>query len=149
MNEHSQVERTLTVQECKAEHASRITQISATLHQSSGWMKLIAVTGIIGVAFSLINGLWTMGVVGGSGLIWVLLSLVLSIIPVWTAVLLFRAATHVSRAASAGDDMELDHSLDQLRLYFKITGVLVLISLILTVAGVVFGIPIALEILSI
>ena len=142
MNSETQTGRTLTAGECKAEHASRIAQISVVLSRSSGWMKLLAVVSVIGVVFSFISNLWTRGVLGGARSLWslwYLLSLGLMVIPIWTAVLLFRAASHVSNAAVTGDDEELHHGLDRLRLYFKIGGILAVIGIVISVIVLIFA----------
>lgn len=144
MNNDTQVGMPLNTEQGKADYASRIAQISATLHQSSGWMKLIAVITLLGIAFTLIHSIWTLGRFFFS-LRWSLVSLALSIIPVWTSVLLFRAASHVSDAAATGNDQQLRLTLDQLRLYFKINGVLLLIGLVITVLGLLFGLPAPVE----
>ena len=105
---------------------SQIRQVSNPLSRAGGWMKFVAVLSVISVIPALIYA-W-----------WYLLYLWL---PVWTAVVLFQAATHVNKASLSGSETELSHALDRLRLYFKISGVVALIGLIFGGLSLVFAMP--------
>ena len=105
---------------------SQIRQLSDPLSRVSKWMKLIAVFSIVGIIWPLIGAWWTLFY------LWV---------PVWTAILLFQAATHVSKAKLSGSEEQLIRAFDKLGLYFKISGVIALIGLITLVWSIFFPLP--------
>jgi|GEM_PF-1528127 hypothetical protein len=104
----------------------QVQQMSHPLSRASRWMKLIAVFAIIGAIWTLVNSWWS------SLYIW---------LPLWTSMLLFQAATHVSKATAAGSKEQLIEALDKLRLYFKISGVLALIGILTLVISLFFIVP--------
>jgi len=126
MNDGMATNDTLSVKECNDKHVQRIKLISTTLSSASGWMQFVAVLSIIGAVLSVINSIYNLLI------IW---------LPIWTAVLLFQAASQASSAALSGNDADLDHALNRLRLYFKISGVVALISLILAFLGLCVAVP--------
>lgn len=101
------------------------------LASASRWIKFLAVLTIAGGVLSVIASLW---------------SLVFVWLPIWSSVLLYRAATRVTSASSSGNEAELVEALDRLRLYFLISGVVTLIALVLVVVGMFAGVPLDLGI---
>lgn len=94
--------------------ATVIKELSIPLYQSRGWMKLLGVVLII-------NGVMlALSVVG----------LVICWLPIWLGVLLFKSAGFAEAAQLTGDKMQLMESLQKIKTYFVINGVLMLITLV-------------------
>jgi hypothetical protein len=111
--------------------ASQIRRVSVPLAAAARWMKFVAVLTIVAGVASVVASLW---------------SLVLAWLPIWSSVLLYSAATRVTTAAKDGKEDELVAALDKLRLYFLISGVVLLIAIILIVIGLASGVPVDLGI---
>jgi hypothetical protein len=111
--------------------ASQVRRVSMPLASAARWIKFLAVLTIAGGVLSVIASLW---------------SLVFVWLPIWSSVLLYRAATRVASASSSGNEAELVEALDRLRLYFLISGVVTLIALVLVVVGMFAGVPLDLGI---
>ncbi|NVJ62280.1 MAG: DUF5362 domain-containing protein [Gammaproteobacteria bacterium] len=90
-------------------------QVSAGLYSAKGWMKLVGVMMIIYGAFTAIT----------------IIGIVVAWLPIWMGVLLFQSASAVDRAYNADDAAALAESLNKIKTYFTIMGVLTLIGLIL------------------
>jgi len=105
---------------------SQIRRVSVPLAAAAGWMKFVAVLTIVAGVASVVASLW---------------SLVFAWLPIWSSVLLYMAATRVTTAAATGKEEELVTALDRLRLYFLISGVVLLIALVLIVIGLFYGVP--------
>jgi len=105
---------------------SQIRRVSVPLAAAARWMKFVAVLTIAAGVASVVASLW---------------SLVFAWLPIWSSVLLYMAATRVTTAAATGKEDELVTALDRLRLYFLISGVVLLIALILIVIGLAYGVP--------
>ena len=105
---------------------SQVRRVSMPLASAARWIKFLAVLTIAGGVLSVIASLW---------------SLVFVWLPIWSSVLLYRAATRVTSASSSGNEAELVEALDRLRLYFLISGVVTLIALVLVVVGMFAGVP--------
>jgi len=105
---------------------SQVRRVSMPLAAAASWMKFLAVLTIAGAVLSVIASLW---------------SLLFVWLPIWSSVLLYRAATRVASASSSGNEAELVEALDRLRLYFLISGVVTLIALVLVVVGMFAGVP--------
>jgi hypothetical protein len=110
---------------------SQVRRVSMPLAAAARWIKFLAVLTIAGGVLSVIASLW---------------SLVFVWLPIWSSVLLYRAATRVTSASSSGNEAELVEALDRLRLYFLISGVVTLIALVLVVVGMFAGVPLDLGI---
>jgi len=122
-------ERPTTSHEQHEDHAQRIVQsLASTLARSSSWMRFVAILTILGAIASLIQSWWNLF------LIW---------LPIWTSGLLLIAANAVDNASRGSRESELERALDRLRLYFKVSGVTLLISLILVVVALFIAIPLS------
>jgi hypothetical protein len=110
--------------------AVSIREISLPLFESKGWIKFIGVLSIIqGVVVAL-----------------TLVGLIIAWLPIWIGVLLMQSASAIERARIRGDKASLLSSLDKLRAYFTIQGILTLLTLIavaiafaMGVLGAIFG----------
>jgi len=115
--------------------AVSIREISLPIFQSKGWIKFIGILSII------------QGVVAALTLV----GLIIAWLFIWIGVLLMQCASAIERARIRGDKASLLSSLEKLRTYFTIqgilTGILTLLPLIavaiafaLGVLGAVFGV---------
>lgn len=100
-----------------------VREVAEPLYQARFWMKLAGVLMIIS------GGLTALTIVG----------ILFAWLPIWLGVLLFQAASSAELARSSGESASLTQSADKLRLYFTITGVVMLVSLILAVGGMLLG----------
>ena len=66
-------------------------------------------------------------------------------LPIWLALLLRQAAHAARLAVHAGGEAKLTEALESVGLYFKISGVLALISLVLTIIGLFAALPVMLQ----
>lgn len=97
--------------------------LSSPLYSARGWLKFI------GVMF-IINGvLAALSIVG----------IIIAWIPIWLGILLFQIAAAAEQAFLTQSEGEFLKSQTKLKTYFTITGVLMLIGLIFTVAALVLG----------
>lgn len=89
-------------------------ELSLPLYQGNGWMKFLGVMNIIlGVS-------WALTIVG----------LIVAWLPIWLGVLLFQSASAIEQAQATGDKAAMIQSMSKLKLYFVITGVMMLIGLL-------------------
>jgi len=98
-------------------------ELSLPLYQSKGWMKFLGVMMIIWGALTALS----------------IIGIVVAWLPIWLGVLLFQSASSIEQAQATGDKAAMIQSMSKLKLYFVITGVLALISLLLTVLGLFTG----------
>lgn len=103
-----------------------IRHVVEPLARAAGWMKFLAVVSVIGAIVSVISTWWA--------LLWMWL-------PFWLAALLWQAASAARLASNAGGEAKLAEALESVGRYFKISGVLALISLILTLIGLFVALP--------
>jgi hypothetical protein len=90
-----------------------VKEVSLPLYQSKGWLQLLAVIMIL-------NGIVAAITIIGIIIAW---------LPIWLGVILFKAASSGENAYCSGDRMQLLHSLNNIKLYFLINGVLMLVLL--------------------
>ena len=90
-----------------------VKELSLPIYQSRGWMKLIGVLSILG-------GVMTAFTIVGIVICW---------LPIWLGVLLFKAGSAVEGAQLNGDKAKLKESLEKLKTYFVINGVLALLGI--------------------
>jgi hypothetical protein len=101
-----------------------VRSIIEPLHRGKFWMQLLAVVSILyGVLLAL-----------------TIVGLIVAWIPIWAGVVLMQAAGASSRAFQSGDALEMKQAMAKLKTYFTIFGVLMLISIILMIVSMVFGI---------
>lgn len=104
-----------------------VQEVSRPIYQSRGWLKLIGIVSIIqGILIAL-----------------TLVGILVAWLPIWMGIVLYRAATSAENAQGTGQKFELIESLDNLKTYFTINGVIMLIGLILmllSLCGVIVAI---------
>ena len=96
-----------------------IKEVSLPIFQSKGWLKLLGVVMII-------QGIFTAFTIVGIIICW---------LPIWLGVILFQAAGAIEGAQFNGNKEHLVLSLQKIKLYFMINGILMLIGIII---GVIF-----------
>jgi hypothetical protein len=100
-----------------------IRTISGGLYSAKGWMKLV---GVLLIVYGVLTALTIIG-------------LVVAWLPVWMGILLFQSAKAVEICYEQSDPAFLTESLNKLKTYFTIMGVLTLIGLILGILSFVLG----------
>jgi hypothetical protein len=94
------------------------------LYRGKFWMQLL---GVVSILYGVLLAITIVG-------------LIVAWIPIWAGVVLMQAVSASSRAFEGGDAVEMTHAMAKLKTYFTIFGVLMLIGIILTVVGMIFGI---------
>jgi hypothetical protein len=105
----------------------QIHRLSGILGKNAGWIKF---QGILMMVLGILYCLTIIYAIIG----WV---------PIWMGRLLMQASEAIKKAEETGQEPEFALSQEKLALYFKITGIMMLISLILGVLAVVAGIVVA------
>lgn len=100
-----------------------VREVSGPLYQARFWMKLG------GVLMIIYGGLVALSIVG----------IIFAWLPIWLGLLLYQAASSAELARSSGEVEALVQSVDKLRLYFTITGIVMLISVIIGVGAIMLG----------
>jgi len=106
-----------------------VRELSIPIYQAKGWLKLL---GIVSVIYGVL-------------LIFPIFTIIICWLPIWLGVLLFRAGNQIDFAYSSGDKHSLINSLNNIKTYFIINGVLLLLGLIgiglavLFVGGTIFS----------
>ena len=99
-----------------------VRDFSAPLAAGKGWMKFIGIVMII-------QGVLTALTIIGILFAW---------LPIWLGVLLMQSASSAERAQVSGDEAAFRLSLDKLRSYFVIQGVLMIIAIAMFVLMLIF-----------
>ena len=104
-----------------------IQELSAPIFQARGWLKFLGVMSIIG---GVVQVLSIVGIINGG-------------LSIWMGVLLFQTGSSVESASQFGDRFGFMNSLNNLKTYFIVQGVLTLIAIILVVSAIciVFVLP--------
>jgi hypothetical protein len=113
------------------EQANVIKEVSIPLYQARGWMKLLGILNIIGGVLAALS----------------IVGIIVAWLPIWMGVILYQAGSSSEQAYFSGDKYSLGKSLNQLKLYFTINGVLALIGIgmwvifliVFIVGGFAFG----------
>ena len=105
------------------DQSTMIKEISSPLHESKGWMKFL---GILSIIYGVFLALTLVGIV----IAW---------LPIWLGILIYNAATAIENAHVTGDKFAFLRSMNQLKTYFIINGVLALIGIIFTVIAFAMG----------
>jgi len=101
-----------------------VREVSGPLYQARFWMKFAAVLMII------YGGLTALTIIG----------ILFAWLPIWLGVVLYQAASSAELARTSGEVEALVQSVEKLRLYFTIMGIVMLIGAVLTVGVmIIFG----------
>ncbi len=105
------------------EQATIIKEVSAPLFHSKGWMKFL---GILSIIYGVLMAISIIGIIFA----W---------LPIWLGILIYQSSTSAENAYVTGDKHSMIRSLNQLKTFFTISGVLALIGIILTIIFVTTG----------
>jgi len=105
------------------EENNLIKELSVPIFQAKGWMKLLGV----------------MMIIYGAILALTLVGIIICWLPIWLGILLFRAAGAVEGAQLTGEKGHLLETLRQIKTFFVINGVLMLVGLIATALSFLFA----------
>lgn len=100
-----------------------IRELSFPLFNAKGWMKLL---GILAIIYGVL-------------MIFTIWGIIICWLPIWMGVLLFRAGNSIERARMSGEQSDLNYTLNSLKTFFTIQGVLALIGLIAVGIGLVIA----------
>ncbi|MGC9326373.1 MAG: DUF5362 family protein [Candidatus Hinthialibacter sp.] len=103
--------------------ASLVKEISQPLYESKIWLRILGVV-------SILSGIISIFTIIGILFCWA---------PIWLGVLLYQSATAIEIAQMHGDKEKLIESLDKLRLYFLIMGIISVLGIIVSIFGMGFG----------
>lgn len=109
------------MEQANTDQTNLIKEISTPLYQSRGWMKFLGVLMIIAGAF------YALTIVG----------IIIAWLPIWMGIVLYKAGSSSEQAYFNGDKYSLLKSLNQMKLYFTIMGIMSLIGILLTVIAVI------------
>jgi len=101
-----------------------IRKLSFPLYDCKMWMKLVGVISIISGAIQVLT----------------CFGIIIAWLPIWLGILLFQCANAIEQAYESDSEVAMIRSLSKLKIYFIITGVLTLISIIFMVAVLFLGI---------
>jgi hypothetical protein len=93
-----------------------VRRLAQTLSSAGGWMIFVGIVTIIQAALLLLS---TAG-----------MAIVVAWLPIWIGIVLIKAAGRAKKAATSGDEGALREALNQLNLYFKLSGVMMLFFLL-------------------
>ncbi|MCX7608806.1 MAG: DUF5362 domain-containing protein [Anaerolineales bacterium] len=96
------------------EESQLVRELSQPIYQAKGWLKFLGILSIIG---GITQALTIVGIL----IAW---------LPIWLGVLMYQAGSNIESAAQAGDKFSFLRSLGNLKTYFVLQGVLILISII-------------------
>ncbi len=96
------------------DQANLIKEVSIPIYQARGWLKLLGVLNIINGVFLVLS----------------LFGIIIAWLPIWMGVVLYQAGSSSEQAYFNGDKYSFIKSLNQLKLYFTITGIMTLIGII-------------------
>jgi len=102
------------MEQTNVDQANVIKEISIPIYQARGWMKLLGILSIISGAF------YALTIIG----------IVIAWLPIWMGVILYQAGSASEQAYFNGDKYSFLKSMNQLKLYFTISGILALIGII-------------------
>ena len=95
--------------------------VALPLYQAKGWIRFL------GVMMIVVGALYAITIIG----------LLFAWLPIWLGVLLFQASSRIEHAYEGGGALSFMESLQKLKTYFIVNGVVVLVSLILAALAVV------------
>ena len=98
------------------EQSNLIKEVSSPLYMSRGWMKFLGILSII----------------YGAMLVFTIVGILIAWLPIWLGILIFQAASSAEKAYIMGNKDEMIRSMNQLKTYFTISGLLALIAIILS-----------------
>ncbi len=109
------------MEQANTDQNNLIKEISTPVYQSRGWMKFVGVLLIITGVF------YALSIVG----------IIIAWLPIWMGIVLFQTGSSSEQAFFSGDKFSLLKSLNQIKLFFTIMGIMSLIGILLSVIAVI------------
>ena len=100
-----------------------LPDLAGPLYRARGWMKFVGLAEIV----------------SGLGLALTVMGLLVAWLPIWMGVVLFRVAGNTRRAVEDSDPAALGKALDQLRTFFVLGGIQVILGVAVVVAAIFAG----------
>jgi hypothetical protein len=101
----------------------KIRNISSPLYEVLNWMKFVGVSSIVSGVISIFS----------------LFGIAFAWLPIWMGVLLYKAANEVDLAHTTKDEQALKVALKNLKTYFVINGILLILSFVGIILFIVFS----------
>lgn len=105
------------------EENNLIKELSLPIYQSKSWMKLLGIVLII------------QGVLAA----FTLIGIIIAWLPIWLGVLIYKAANYIEVAQLQGDKTLFVESLNKIKTFFVINGVLMLVALVMMAISFLFS----------
>jgi hypothetical protein len=104
-----------------------VRELSVPIYQAKGWLKFLGILSIVG------------GVVQALSIVGILMAW----LPIWMGVLMYQAGSNIEPAAQFGDKFGFYRSMNSLKTYFVLQGVLTLLGITIVVAAlcIMFVLP--------
>ncbi len=113
-----------------------------SLFSSKGWVRFLSVLGFICFAFMLIGTISTLtmiGLLGGIGVLSFLLMGVMTVVTFMLALRLSKFASAIGRMQITGQPIELETAMIEQMKFWRLSGILTLIWLVLALIGLITG----------
>jgi len=105
------------MEQSNVDQANVIKEVSIPIYEARNWMKLLGILNIIG------GILYACTIIG----------IIIAWLPIWIGVILYQAGSSSEQAYYNGDKYSFLKSMNQMKLYFTISGILALIGIIIGV----------------
>lgn len=106
------------------DQSALVRELGIPIYQSRGWLKFL---GVISIIQGIVSAITIVGIIFA----W---------LPIWIGVLLYKCATTMERAYISGDKRTYIESLDKLKTYFIIQGIVSVLGIIIGVIALSLGI---------
>ena len=113
----------LCVEGGMSDQSMLVRRLGVPIYMSRGWIKFLGVLSII------------QGIVA----VFSIVGLLIAWLPIWIGIVLYQSATIMERAHLTGNEVEFVRSMDKLRLYFVIQGILALLGIIIMIFALSLG----------
>jgi hypothetical protein len=116
-----------SVQDSTSQGTQGVRELSIPIYQARGWLKFLGILSIISGIFQAIS-------IAGIIIAW---------LTIWMGVLMFQAGSNIESATTLGDKFSFLRSLDSLKTYFVLQGVLTLLGIlfVLVMSCILFILP--------
>ncbi len=107
-----------SLQDASPQQAQVVRELSVPIYQAKGWLKFLGIMSIISGIFQAIS-------IAGIIIAW---------LPIWMGVLMYQAGSNIESATTLGDKFSFLRSMDSLKTYFVLQGVLSLLGILFALA---------------
>lgn len=107
-----------SLQDASSQNAQVVRELSVPIYQARGWLKFL---GILSIISGIVQALSIAGII----IAW---------LPIWMGVLMYQAGSNIESATTLGDKFSFLSSMDNLKTYFVLQGVLTLLGILFALA---------------